>query len=138
MDYLLDTCVVSDFVKGDNNTLIRLRAKSPLQIKISSITAYELQYGLEKNDQLKKSVKKAVLGFLGDIEIIPFQIDMAKQAAIVRSNLEQAGKPIGSYDILIAATTLTLDLILVTSNEKEFSQIPNLKMENWRLPTEAD
>ena len=138
MDYLLDTCVVSDFVKGDNNTLIRLRAKSPLQIKISSITAYELQYGLEKNDQLKKSVKKAVLGFMEDIEIIPFQIDMAKQAAIVRSNLEQAGKPIGSYDILIAATTLTLDLILVTSNEKEFSQIPNLKMENWRLPIEAD
>ena len=75
---------------------------------------------------------------MGDIEIIPFQIDMAKQAAIVRSNLEQAGQPIGSYDILIAATTLTLDLILVTSNEKEFSRIPNLKMENWRLPTEAD
>ena len=138
MDYLLDTCVVSDLVKGDNNTLIRLKAKSPLQIKISSITAYELQYGLEKNDQLKKSVKKAVLGFLGDIAIIPFQIDMAKQAAIIRSNLEQARKPIGSYDILIAATTLTLDLILVTSNEKEFSRIPNLKMENWRLPTKAD
>ena len=58
MDYLLDTCVVGDFVKGDNNTLIRLRAKSPLQIKISSITAYELQYGLEKNDQLKEVCKK--------------------------------------------------------------------------------
>lgn len=138
MDYLLDTCVVSDFIKGDNNTLIRLKAKSPLQIKISSITAYELQYGLEKNDQLKKSVKKAVLGFLRDIEIIPFQIDMAKQAAIIRSNLEQAGKPIGSYDILIAATALTLDLMLVTSNEKEFSRIPNLKMENWKLPTKVD
>lgn len=134
MDYLLDTCAVSDFVKGDENTLAELKAKSPLQIKISAITAYELQYGLQKNKQIKKSTKKAVLGFLNNIEIVAFQIETANYAAGIRANLENAGKPIGSYDILIAATALAYDLILVTSNEKEFARIDNLKIENWRLP----
>ncbi len=46
MRYLLDTCVVSDFVKGEPNTLKRLKAIAPSQIAISSITAMELRYGL--------------------------------------------------------------------------------------------
>jgi tRNA(fMet)-specific endonuclease VapC len=46
MGYLLDTCVVSDFVKGENNTLKRLKSSSPHEILISSITVMEVKYGL--------------------------------------------------------------------------------------------
>ncbi|NER80890.1 MAG: type II toxin-antitoxin system VapC family toxin [Leptolyngbya sp. SIO1D8] len=137
MDYLLDTCAVTDFVKGDTNTLDRLKTKSPLQIKISAITAFELQYGLQKNKQIKRSTKKAVLGFLDDIEIVPFSAEAANVAAEIRAGVELAGKPIGAYDILIAATALDCNFILVTSNEKEFARIPRLKIENWRLPMES-
>ena len=57
MVYLLHTCTVSDFIKGDENTLFKIKAKSPTQIKISIITAYELRYGLKKNPRLKMATK---------------------------------------------------------------------------------
>ena len=132
MAYLLDTCTVSDFVKGDESTIKQLKAKSPIQIKVSAITAYELNYGLEKNPRIKTTIREAVLGFLSDVDIMPFQKEESQHAAIIRSNLEKAGQPIGPYDILIASTALAHSLILVTSNEKEFSRIPDLKLENWK------
>ncbi|MEQ6166919.1 type II toxin-antitoxin system VapC family toxin [Ekhidna sp. MALMAid0563] len=132
MNYLLDTCVVSDFVKGDNPTLAKLQSLSPLQVKISSITAYELHYGLVKNTNLKKGIKEAVLGFIKDVEILPFRTDESIIAAKIRANLENDGKPIGPYDVLIASTALENKLTLVTTNVSEFQRIPSLKIENWR------
>lgn len=124
-------------MKGDGNTIYQLKEKSPLQVKISTITAYELHYGLQKNKQIKKATKKAVLGFLGDVEIVPFDINAAGVAAKIRTNLELAGKRIGAYDILIAATAIAYNFILVTSNEKEFVRISELKIENWRSQVKA-
>ena len=51
--------------------------------------------------------------------------------ATIRANLEQAGTPIGPNDLLIAAHTMALDLILVTANTREFERVPPLKLENW-------
>lgn len=39
----------------------------------------------------------------------------------------------GSYDRLIAAHALSLDLIVVTHNEKHFADVPGLKVENWTV-----
>ena len=83
---------------------------------------------------MKKTTREAVLGFLNDVEALAFTKDEANVAARIRTNLQKAGQPIGAYDILIAATALTHKLVLVTSNEKEFSRIPDLAIENWRLP----
>ena len=51
MGYLLDTCVVSDFVKGETNTLKRLKSVSPSDIFVSSLTVMEIKYGLAINPQ---------------------------------------------------------------------------------------
>jgi Predicted nucleic acid-binding protein, contains PIN domain len=45
--------------------------------------------------------------------------------------LERNGIPIGPLDMLIAAHARSLDLVLVTNNEKEFKRISGLKVENW-------
>ena len=132
MKYLLDTCTVSDIAKGDINTLTTLKTKKPSEIVISAITYYEVQYGLGKNPNIKKSTLNAIKGFIDDIEILNFDINDGLNAATIRNSLEKAGTPIGAYDILIASTTLTHDLILVTSNLREFERISELKLENWR------
>ncbi len=132
MLYLLDTCAVSDLVKRDLNTLNRIKALSPLEIKISVITAHELRYGLFRNPQIKKATQQAVVGFLDDVEALPFTEDDATIAARIRADLQKKGQPVGAYDLLIAATALSNKLTLVTSNEKEFSRIPDLVIENWR------
>jgi tRNA(fMet)-specific endonuclease VapC len=48
--------------------------------------------------------------------------------------LEKAGTPIGPNHLLIAAHARALDLVLVTDNEREFSRVPGLTVENWLRP----
>ncbi len=51
----------------------------------------------------------------------------------ILSNLirDPAGTPIGPNDLLIAAQALSLGLVLVSANIKEFSRVPGLSVENW-------
>lgn len=132
MAYLLDTCVVSDLAKGDPNTIFRLRSKSPIEIKISSVTVYELKYGIFKQKQIKKLIKDTVFGFRDDIEIVPFGANEAEFAAQIRADLESVGTPIGPYDILIGASALVKKFTLVTSNTSEFERIKGISLEDWR------
>ncbi|KYC39653.1 twitching motility protein PilT [Scytonema hofmannii PCC 7110] len=132
MSYLLDTCVISDFIKGEENTLKRLKSTSPADIFISSLTLMEVKYGLAINPQKALKIQSAIEAFLSSITILSFAASEAEQAAQIRSILKTAGTPIGAYDVLIAATALTHNHILVTSNEREFQRVPNLQIENWR------
>jgi tRNA(fMet)-specific endonuclease VapC len=50
---------------------------------------------------------------------------------LLRTGLEQSGKPIGANDLLIAAQAIALGYTIVTDNEKEFARIQNLPRENW-------
>ncbi|WP_208766730.1 EAL domain-containing protein [Nostoc flagelliforme] len=68
------------------------------------------------------------------IEILPLTHPVEQYYAEIRTDLEQQGKPIGANDLLITAHSLTLGLTLVTANIREFSRVPNLKVENWLEP----
>jgi tRNA(fMet)-specific endonuclease VapC len=68
---------------------------------------------------------------LSVIVILPFQEPADRQYATLRYHLENAVTPIGPNDMLIAAQAISLGLILVTDNFKEFSQVPGLAVENW-------
>jgi tRNA(fMet)-specific endonuclease VapC len=132
MKYILDTCCVSDFVKGDKNTLSHIKNCSPTDLSISSITAFEIEYGLLINAAAAKKLKKPIHDFLSVISIIPYTEKDALISAKIRAKLKKQGNPIGSYDVLIASTALQNKLILITSNVNEFSRIDNLKIQNWR------
>ncbi|MDR9900421.1 type II toxin-antitoxin system VapC family toxin [Aetokthonos hydrillicola Thurmond2011] len=132
MGYLLDTCVISDFVKGEENTLKRLKSTSPVEIFISSLTIMEVKYGLAINPQRALKIQLVIETFLSSMTILPFGTSEAELAAKIRSILKAGGTPIGAYDLLIAATALTHNHILVTSNLREFQRVPNLPIENWR------
>jgi predicted nucleic acid-binding protein len=60
-----------------------------------------------------------------------FTTTAAQHYGDLRIHLERQGAPIGSLDLLIAAHALSFDCILVTNNEREFSRIPDLQIENW-------
>jgi tRNA(fMet)-specific endonuclease VapC len=45
--------------------------------------------------------------------------------------LLSGGKTIGPYDLLIAAHARQIDAVLVTNNEREFSRVPGLSLQNW-------
>ena len=132
MKYLLDTCVISDFIKGEANTLRRMKDTSPSDLTVSTITVMEIQYGLALNPKLAKEINPIISDFLSQVDILNFTRDDALQASIIRATLKQQGCPVGPYDILLAGTALNYKLIFVTSNVSEFNRISGIRLENWR------
>jgi tRNA(fMet)-specific endonuclease VapC len=131
--YLLDTCTVSDFIKGDKNTLTKLKSISPSKLYISSLTVMELYYGLNLNLSIKQKIEPIIIDFINSVHVLPYNREDALTSANIRSSLKIIGTPIGAYDLLIAATCINNNLTLVTSNVKEFTRINELLIENWRL-----
>jgi tRNA(fMet)-specific endonuclease VapC len=132
MRYLLDTCVISDFIKGEPGTTIKLKRTPPIEIAISTITVMELRYGLALNPQRALKIAPVIADILAAVTILPFGTIEAEQAAQIRAILKSQGQPIGAYDLLIAATALRYKLTMVTANQREFERVPDLQTENWR------
>ena len=129
--YLLDTNICIYFMKNMYPELTeKLLSTDPASLLISSVTVYELEYGAEKSNWGEKSRQRLAL-FLAPFKILPFTADDAVTAGKIRACLEKQGKPIGPYDIQIAAQAFTRDITLVTHNTGEFSRVPKLKLEDW-------
>jgi tRNA(fMet)-specific endonuclease VapC len=131
--YLLDTCVISDFVKGDKGTLEKIKNTSPREIGVSVITVMEINYGLSLNPQKAEKIRPIIEELLTPITLFNFGKKEADLTANIRAYLKKNGTPIGAYDILIGVTALSAGLILVTANTKEFERIPDLTVVNWRI-----
>ena len=132
MQFLLDTCTISDFVKRDLGTLTEIKNHPPHELAISVLTLMEIEYGLILNPAKAKKLRPIFVDFFNLISIIPFNQEESDCAARIRAALKQAGTPIGSYDLLIGATAVCHNLTLVTANTREFSRIEGLTVENWR------
>ncbi|CAG0926601.1 MAG: tRNA(fMet)-specific endonuclease VapC [Rhodocyclaceae bacterium] len=132
MTWLLDTCTVSDFVKGQAGVLARLKTTPPQSISISAVTRMEIEYGLQLHPARTEKLAPVINAFLASIAVLPFENADAKAAGTIRAVLQKRGRPIGAYDIMIAGTALARGLTVVTSNVGEFERIEGLRVENWR------
>ena len=63
------------------------------------------------------------------LEVLPFEAPADIACGLIRTRLEQNGKPIGANDLLIAAQAVALRLVLVTDNEREFARVDGLSCE---------
>lgn len=88
MRYLLDTCVISDFIKGEAGTTVRLKQTPPVDIAISAITVMALRYGLALNPKYAQKVEPAIASFMASVTILPFSTVEAEQAARIRAALK--------------------------------------------------
>ncbi|MFU8926269.1 type II toxin-antitoxin system tRNA(fMet)-specific endonuclease VapC [Acinetobacter puyangensis] len=98
-------------------------------LAISSITASELAFGVEKSGSERN--KQALNKFLIPLDVLPYDDRAIWHYAQLRHQLQSTGKTIDSLDMLIAAHALALEVTLVTNNTKEFERIKGLKLENW-------
>lgn len=129
--YLLDTNICIYIINKRPESVYKKFKKVNLEnIFISSITDFELRYGVEKSQRSEKNFH-ILEEFIGYLNILPFDTSESMVAASIRNRLEKKGEMIGPYDILIASQAISKDLILVTNNEKEFKRIKELKIENW-------
>jgi len=131
MKYLLDTNICIYIInKRPISVLKRLSNYEIDDIAISSISISELEYGINKSTNPDNS-RIALIEFLLPFKLIDYDSKAAKEHGIIRSDLEKIGQPIGAMDYLLAAQAISLDLILVSNNLKEFSKVKKLIIENW-------
>ena len=125
-----NTNILSDLVKHPTGKIFtKIQSIGEDKICTSVIVACELRFGAEKSNSSR--LKERIALILDNINVLSLDISVDDHYAKSRTYLESQGKPIGGNDLLIAVHAMSLDLILVTANVREFSRIPNLKIENW-------
>jgi tRNA(fMet)-specific endonuclease VapC len=129
--YLLDTDICIEMIRGKSPALLtHLHRRKVGSVAISSITLAELQYGVAKSRDPEQNLI-ALVHFVAPLEVLPFDERVAAGYGKLRADLERSGQPIGPLDTLIAAHALAAKLTLVTNNQREFSRVPGLHVENW-------
>lgn len=130
MKYLLDTNICIYVINHRPAQVFERFKRYQLgELAISSITASELAFGVEKSGSERN--KQALHKFLAPLDICPYDERAIWHYATLRHALQASGRLIGSLDMLIAAHALALDAVLVTNNLKEFERVDGLRLENW-------
>ena len=132
--YMLDTDICIYIIKKKPASALEyFRRLQPGELAMSAITFAELMNGAKKSRRVEENTAK--LNELAELlEIRSFDKNAAIAYGNVRSDLESKGMVIGGNDLLIAAHALSLNLTLVTNNEREFGRVKGLKIENWANP----
>jgi tRNA(fMet)-specific endonuclease VapC len=131
--YLFDTDIISNLLKKNPApTLIRkLAMVSPVDQFTSAITVGELVYGAFRSIRPDYYLDKLDQIVWPNVKILPFDGKAAQTYGKLRAMLEKAGTPTSEPDLRIASIAITTEMILITGNERHFSRIPSLQIENW-------
>ena len=130
MRFLLDTNTVSDLVRHPRGKIAgRISDVGEDDVCTSIVVATELRYGAAKRNSSRLTAQlEAVLGAL---EVMALEPPADAMYGLIRADLARSGQPIGGNDLVIAAHAMALGLTVVTDNEREFSRVEDLRVENW-------
>lgn len=127
--YMLDTNTVSHFLKQHPAVTGQLIAKPMTSLCISAITEGELLFGLAKRPEAR-NLHQIVNEFVRRMDVLPWDSTTAEAYGSVRAELSRKGISLGSLDMLIAAHAMSVDAVLVTSDQA-FKQVADLVVEDW-------
>lgn len=137
MKYLLDTNTCIRFINGRSPSIrAKMLTIDDSEIVISTIVQAEMYAGSAKSQTPQRS-REIQKEFFRRFATIPFDTQAARIYGDIRGQLETQGTPIGGNDLLIAATAIAHDFILVTHNTREFGRVSDLKMEDWEEESDA-
>jgi len=129
MKYLLDTNICIYFLKGKFQLDKKIAQTGIQNCAISEITYAELIYGAEKSDSIEKNLQ-TIEKFTDQIVILPI-FNAIHVFGKEKARLRSKGNMISDFDLLIGATAISNNMIMVTRNVKEFERLKHIKLENW-------
>jgi Predicted nucleic acid-binding protein, contains PIN domain len=129
MNYLLDTNICIYFLKGMYNLDRKIAKIGEDHCFISEITVAELKYGIE-NSKTPEKLRPLVEAFIPKFAILPIfsSLDIYSKE---KAKLRKKGLMVDDFDILIGATAIANDMVMVTNNVAHLSRLTKIRIEDW-------
>ena len=131
--YLLDTNICIYFIKGQFELNKKIAEVGEQNCFISEMTVAELKYGVE-NSKTVEAMRKIVEAFIPKFFVIPIYNSLDIYAK-EKAKLRRQGLMIDDFDILIGATAVANDMVMVTNNVAHLSRLDNIIIEDWTTLT---
>lgn len=128
---LLDTSILIAFLKGEKKVFTKVEEYLQEFNGLSLISYYEILRGLKYLGNKRRITDFEKL--MDKSEIVTLNRTIMIKASEIYSTLKRRGELIGDADILIAASCLVRNMIVITNNENHFRRIDNLPVENWLI-----
>lgn len=127
--YLIDTNICIYLLKKQYGIAERLQEAGRENCFISDVTLAELYYGASRSGQKEKKMQgvKFVEEFFTVLPIHEVLEKFGDSKALLKNN----GQLIDDFDLLIGATAVVYNLVMVTENIRHLSRIPDIHVENW-------
>lgn len=130
--YLLDSDVCINVLRGRECEAYEwFRRMSPDDVRLPAMVEAELRLGALKSKSEKNS--RIIEDFLAPFAIVPFDSCCAQAYARIRATLEEQGTRIDPNDLVIAATAVANDAVLVTNNIREYKRVKELRLATFHL-----
>lgn len=128
-NYLLDTNICVFHLRGKLDLSTIISNNITVASFISEITVAELKYGLYKSGRVEEN-EQSINDFISKFVIIPIYpaLDVYAKEKV---RLQKLGTPIDDFDLLIGATAIANNFVLVTNNTKHFARLQGIQLEDW-------
>lgn len=136
---VLDTNVVSELMLSapDERVVVWLDSHPPESVWITSVTLFELEFGialLSKGKKRQALEKSLVLMLEEDMQgrILPIDPAAASAAARIAAESQKVGRPVDVRDTLIAGVVACRRAVLATRNLRHFAQSGVRLVDPWQ------
>ena len=131
MALLIDTSVLVALERAPSPGALDELSDEPSYL--SAISASELLHGVERAaDEARRARRQAFVERVIDtLPVLAFDLDAARVHARIWARLLGRGEVIGAHDLIIAATAVSRDLLLLTRNAREFSRVEGLSVKGF-------
>ncbi|UOQ67974.1 type II toxin-antitoxin system VapC family toxin [Hymenobacter volaticus] len=126
---LLDTNICIYFIKGLYQLDRKIEEVGPQNCCISEMTVAELKYGVE-NSKTPEIMRPIVEAFIPKFAVIPVY-DALDVYAAEKARLRRQGLMVDDFDILIGATAIVNNMVMVSNNYKHLSRLANIDLQDW-------
>lgn len=127
--YLLDTNICIFFLKGKYNLNKKIAEVGEENCFISEITVAEMKYGVE-NSKTIELMRLIVEAFIPKFVVIAIYASLDIYAK-EKAKLKKQGLLIDDFDILIGATSINHNMVMVTNNTSHLSRLKHIVIEDW-------
>lgn len=104
-------------------------------LAMSAVTASELLVGVEHADAPRKPTRATMVeGMIGRIQVIAFDLAVARHHAVLAAAAAREGRPRGAHDLQIAASARATGRTLITTDTRAFAELPGVA---WRAIAQA-